>query len=210
MKMYSGKLSYLPAYPKMLSQHDVLDTDTAQEDTSWISTEESGEDTATKEEKRSTESPAFYETHQDDSAATATQRQAPLPQTDLLVPLTEPVPETWVTKEGNFHGVGAGLMPLLSIIKTFIDPDIPIVSGNMRLMWTGGKFTKSSALKTAMAATNPVEEGVLYRVNVKAFRLEPETIPGNIYIDGEPVASGPLQAQIHQGLARVMSRRRKI
>ena len=131
------------------------------------------------------------------------------------MPLTEPVPDTWVTKEGNFHLVSAVLMPMLSVpeFRIMADPCFPLEVGSMRLTWTCESFSRSAATKMIIGVGIPRIAGTVHssftRVNVKAFRLEPETAPGNMTVDGEQVPYGPIQGQVHQGLLHVMSRRRK-
>ena len=191
MKRYSGKLSYLPANPKILPQLDV--SDAVHEDIGEASTSGGAESCL-------------------DNKST-TQRQAPLPRTDLLVPLTEPVPDTWVTKEGNFHLCGAALRPAIAfpLLGCFVDTSIPFEAGSLRLMWTGEEFSRSTATKIISGSPEVTtnDESKFVRVNVKAFRLEPETAPGNMTVDGDLVTYGPMQGQVHQGLIHVMSRKRK-
>ena len=153
--------------------------------------------------------------HCAESCLDATQRQAPLPRTDLLVPLTEPVPDNWVTKEGNFHLVCAAMMPMVinSIPQSiyFTDPSTPFEAGSVRLIWSSERFSRSTAAKTMIGSheITTADKDKFVRVDVKAFRLEPETAPGNMSVDGDLVPYGPIQCQVHQGLVRVMSRRRK-
>ena len=180
----------------MLPQHDA--SDSVHEDNVGDAPTNGGANL--KEEKRA----ALSTSSRDSTTA--------LP-TNLLVPLTEPVPDTWVTKEGDFHQVGAALRPVLSlpVLGFFVDPSIPFENGSMRLMWTGDRFSRSTATKIISGSPEiaTTDESKFVRVNVKAFRLEPETAPGCICVDGELVPYGPIQGQVHQGLIRVMSRRRK-
>ncbi|CAM4691998.1 unnamed protein product [Caretta caretta] len=45
----------------------------------------------------------------------------------------------------------------------------------------------------------------LVHVPVRAFRLEPLTRKGILTVDGERVEYGPIQGQVHQGLARLIT-----
>ena len=195
LKQYSGKLSYLPADQKMLPQHDA--SDSVHEDNVGDAPTNGSGGANLKDAALSTES----------------RENATALPTNLLVPLTEPVPDTWVTKEGDFHQVGAALRTMYSlpILGFFVDPSIPLENGSMRLMWTGDMFSRSTAAKIISGSPEiaTTDESKFVRVNVKAFRLEPETAPGRITVDGELVPYGPIQGQVHQGLIRVMSRKRK-
>lgn len=133
-----------------------------------------------------------------------------LPQTDLLVPLDQPLPDTWVTKEDNFLCITPLLVPYMSS-DFFGDREMGIGTGNIRLMWVDGNISRWGVFNVMTSAETGkhTELGEVYRIDAKAFRLEPLSPPGLMTVDGEVVTYGTMQAQVHPHLARVISRRRK-
>lgn len=133
-----------------------------------------------------------------------------LPPTDLLVPLDKPLPDTWTTKEDDYLSVTPLMVPYMSS-DFFGDRELAIGTGNIHLMWVDGNITRRRVLSMVTSAETGkhTELDEVYRIDVKAFRLEPLSPPGIMTVDGETVHYGTMQAQVHPQLARVMSRRRK-
>lgn len=130
------------------------------------------------------------------------------PAADLLVPLTEELPNTWVTIEGEFFGILGIMIPFLS--RNFAaDRSFPIGMGNMRLLWLDGTTTRLDAF-SLFKSTDLSKGEKMNVIDVKAFRIVPETRPGIMTIDGEEMHYGPIQGQIHPKLARVLSRKRRM
>ena len=133
------------------------------------------------------------------------------PPTDLLVPLSDKLPESWVTVEGDFLNVSPLLIPHMS--RTVIgDPNFKIGTGKMRLLWIDGSISRLSTLKmfSDSETGKHVDMNELKLIDVKAFRIEPLDSDENgiMTVDGERVKYGPMQAQIHPHLAMVMTRRK--
>ena len=132
------------------------------------------------------------------------------PKADLLPPLSGPVPDNWETIEREFMTVTTLMIPHMAH-NFYGDPEVSIGGGKIRLVVCDGQITRLGmfGLLTKASTGQHVEmEGVL-RKDTRAFRLEPLTAPGLLTIDGEEVYYGPLQCQIHPGLARVMCRKRQ-
>lgn len=131
------------------------------------------------------------------------------PPTDLLVPLNDPLPSTWVTKDDSYLSVTPLMVPFMSR-TVFGDPNLQIGSGKFRLMWVDGSMSKLEALKMFKNTEKGkhVEMDKVKLIDVKAFRIDPITPDGMMTVDGERVSYGPMQAQIHPHLACVMSRKR--
>jgi len=134
------------------------------------------------------------------------------PPTDLLVPLSEKVPETWLTIEQNFLGI----CPLMisHIGRTSIgDPNFHMGSGKMRLLWIDGSISRFGSLKvfTDSETGKHIDRPEVKLVDALTFRIEPLEADekGIMTVDGERVKEyGPIQAQVHPHLARIMTRRR--
>lgn len=134
----------------------------------------------------------------------------PVPAADLLVPLSEPVPDSWTSKEDDYLGVITYMIPMVAS-EFFAERDFVTGSGKIGLMWISGDISRRGAYSVvAQAGTGRhVEMEEVFTIGVKAFRLEPLSPPGMMTVDGEQVKYGAIQAQIHPGLARVMTRRRR-
>ena len=131
------------------------------------------------------------------------------PLADLLVPLSSPLPETWVSKEDDFLNICFATIPCLSR-TAFSDPHFQVGSGKIRLIWIDGAATRLETLKvfTSSETGKHIELEQVKLIDAKAFRIEPIT-SGIMTIDGEVVSSGPIQGQIHPHMGYMMSRKRK-
>ena len=125
------------------------------------------------------------------------------PRPDLLPEITEDVPDNWKTIEGDFLTVSPLMIPHLSS-NFFGDPRMSIGTGKIRIMYVRrmSRLGLLSMLTKAEKGTH-LDRQEVEVIDVKAFRLEPQTEGGILTVDGEVVKYGPMQAQVHQHLARV-------
>ncbi|XP_035472266.1 sphingosine kinase 1 [Scophthalmus maximus] len=128
---------------------------------------------------------------------------------DSLLPgLDQPVPESWtVVKEEDF-------VLVLAVYQSHLAEDLWTVPGAMaddgliHLFYVTAGISRPALLRLFLA----MEKGAhlacgcpyLVHEKVKALRLEPISPQGVITVDGEMVEYGPVQAQIHPGLARLI------
>lgn len=128
---------------------------------------------------------------------------------DSLLPgLDQPVPESWtVVKEEDF-------VLVLAIYQSHLAEDLWTVPGAIaddgliHLFYVTAGISRPALLRLFLA----MEKGAhlacgcphLVYEKVKALRLEPISPQGMITVDGEMVEYGPVQAQIHPGLARLI------
>ncbi|XP_068606160.1 sphingosine kinase 1-like [Brachionichthys hirsutus] len=128
---------------------------------------------------------------------------------DALLPgLDQPVPESWtVVKEEDF-------VLVLAIYQSHLAEDLWTAPGAMaddgmiHLLYVTAGISRPALLRLFLA----MEKGAhfacgcphLVYEKVKALRLEPISPQGVITVDGETVEYGPVQAQIHPGLARLI------
>lgn len=126
----------------------------------------------------------------------------------VLPALDEPVPESWtVVKEEEF-------VLVLAVYQSHLAEDLWTVPGAtaddglIHLFYVTAGISRPALLRLFLA----MEKGghlacgcphLVYE-KVKALRLEPITPQGMITVDGEMVEYGPIQAQIHPGLARLI------
>ncbi|XP_005092962.2 sphingosine kinase 2 [Aplysia californica] len=130
---------------------------------------------------------------------------SPVP-TPLLPGLDEPVPDNWVTIEGEFVVVCAAYQSHLGS-DVLVAPDAHLHDGCIHLMLVREGISRNTLLNLfkAIATGSHVHSPYVEIVKVLAFRLEPISTNGNIMVDGERFAPNPLQAQILPGLARAMA-----
>ncbi|XP_032870213.1 LOW QUALITY PROTEIN: sphingosine kinase 2-like [Amblyraja radiata] len=134
----------------------------------------------------------------------------PLPRDDLLPPPGAPLPQDWVTVEGDFvlvlaiyqSHLGAELMTV---------PPAQFAQGAIHLCYVMAGISRASLLRLFLA----MEKGAhfdlrcphLTYVPATAFRIEPlgGRPAGIVTVDGERVEYGTVQGQIHPGLARLVT-----
>lgn len=126
----------------------------------------------------------------------------------LLLNLDQPLPESWtVVKEEDF-------VLVLAIYQSHLAEDLWTVPGAMaddgviHLFYVTAGISRPALLRLFLAMERGAHLAVgcpyLMYEKVKALRLEPITPQGIISVDGEVVEYGPVQAQIHPGLARLI------
>ncbi|XP_050184119.1 LOW QUALITY PROTEIN: sphingosine kinase 2-like [Myiozetetes cayanensis] len=130
------------------------------------------------------------------------------PEDDLLVPLGQPLPPGWVTLEGDFVLVVA-LSPSHLGADLVAAPRARPDDGLLHLLFVRGGVSRGSLLRALLAMARGGDPGggpgtPLSRVPARAFRLEPLGGGGTMTVDGERVPCGPVQGQLHPGLARAI------
>uniref|UniRef100_A0A8C5G9L3 sphingosine kinase n=1 Tax=Gouania willdenowi TaxID=441366 RepID=A0A8C5G9L3_GOUWI len=127
------------------------------------------------------------------------------PVDSLLPGLDQPVPETWtVVKDEDF-------VLVLAIYQSHLAEDLWTVPGAqaddgvIHLFYVTAGISRPALLRLFLAMEKGAHLacGCPYLVyeKVRALRLEPISPQGVITVDGEMVEYGPVQAQIHPGLA---------
>ncbi|KAJ7314017.1 hypothetical protein JRQ81_005895 [Phrynocephalus forsythii] len=130
------------------------------------------------------------------------------PPDNFLVPLDQPVPKSWVTVEDDF-------VLVLAIYQTHLGADLytaPFAhfnDGLIHLAYVKAGISRAALVRLFLA----MEKGTHFEqacphvtcVPVRAFRIEPLTQKGIITVDGERVEYGPIQGQIHHGVANLIT-----
>ncbi|XP_034149901.1 sphingosine kinase 1 isoform X2 [Esox lucius] len=137
----------------------------------------------------------------------ATQKGLP---DSLLVPLDQPVPSDWVVvPEEDFVLMLAVYQSHLAE-DLYAVPDSTLNDSIIHLMYVRAGISRTALLRLflAMGKGTHLENNCPHLVyaRVKALRLEPFSPKGVITVDGEVVEYGPIQAQVHRGLARLIAR----
>ncbi|CAM4331331.1 unnamed protein product [Leuciscus chuanchicus] len=127
----------------------------------------------------------------------------------LLVPLDQPVPQDWtLVEEREFVLVLAMFQSHLSE-DLMAAPDARSDDGTMHLFYVTAGISRAALLRLfrAMQSGTHLDLGcphLVYR-RARALRLEPLSPAGIMTVDGERVEYGPVQAQVHRGVARLIS-----
>ncbi|XP_062388017.1 sphingosine kinase 1-like [Sardina pilchardus] len=131
------------------------------------------------------------------------------PPDSLLPPLDEPVPAGWT------QIAETGFVLVLAMCQSYLAEDLQAApearpqDGCIHLYYVLEGVSRAALLRLFLA----MEKGthmdcgapqLVYR-QVRALRLEPLSAQGALTVDGEQVECGPVQAQVHAGLARLMS-----
>ncbi|XP_034044403.1 sphingosine kinase 1-like [Thalassophryne amazonica] len=131
------------------------------------------------------------------------------PPDSLLLPLDQQLSSDWVeVQEENF-------VLMLAIYQSHLSedllaaPDSALDDGVIHLMYVTAGISRFELFRLFMAMENGAHltSSCQYLVytKVRALRLEPYSRNGVITVDGEIVEYGPVQAEVHRGLARLIT-----
>uniref|UniRef100_A0A3P9NMF6 sphingosine kinase n=1 Tax=Poecilia reticulata TaxID=8081 RepID=A0A3P9NMF6_POERE len=131
-----------------------------------------------------------------------------VPRDDLLPPLDQPLPtRDWVTIEGDF-------VLVLALYQSHLGADLHAApqarfdDGLIHLTFVRAGISRTTLLRLFFAMEKGTHHSVnspyVSHVSCKAFRLQPLSPRGTLTVDGELVPYGPLQAQVHPAMARVI------
>ncbi|XP_073458799.1 sphingosine kinase 2 [Aquarana catesbeiana] len=137
-----------------------------------------------------------------------THHQVNGPKDDLLPPLGQPLPKSWVTVEGDF-------VLVLGIYQTHLGADLFTApfsyfdDGLVHLFFVKAGISRTALVRLFLAMEKGTHVGMecpyVVHVPVRAFRLEPLTTKGILTVDGERVEYGPVQVQVHRGLGNLIT-----
>lgn len=139
---------------------------------------------------------------------TQTNNKTASPVDSLLPSLDDPVPENWtvVNKEDFVLVLAIYQSHLAEGLWTV--PGATADDGLIHLFYVTAGISRPALLRLflAMERGSHLECGCPHLVyeKVKALRLEPISQQGMITVDGEVVEYGPIQAQVHPGLAKLI------
>lgn len=130
------------------------------------------------------------------------------PLDSLLAGLDQPVPDGWtVVEEEDF-------VLVLAIYQSHLAEDLWTAPGAtaddgvIHLFYVTAGISRPALLRLFLAMEKGAHLGCgcphLVYEKVRALRLEPISPQGMITVDGEMVEYGPVEAQIHPGLARLV------
>uniref|UniRef100_A0A3B5MRE1 sphingosine kinase n=1 Tax=Xiphophorus couchianus TaxID=32473 RepID=A0A3B5MRE1_9TELE len=131
-----------------------------------------------------------------------------VPRDDLLPPLDQPLPtRDWVTIEGDF-------VLVLALYQSHLGADLHAApharfdDGLIHLTFVRAGISRATLLRLFFAMEkgnhHSLSSPYVSHITCKAFRLQPLSPRGTLTVDGELVPYGPLQAQIHPSMARLV------
>ncbi|XP_039972629.1 sphingosine kinase 2 [Xiphias gladius] len=131
-----------------------------------------------------------------------------LPRDDLLPSLDQPLPtRDWVTIEGDF-------VLVLALYQTHLGADLHAApqarfdDGLIHLTFVRAGISRATLLRLFFAMERGTHHSVsspyVSHITCRAFRLQPLSSRGTLTVDGELVPYGPLQAQVHPSMARLI------
>ncbi|KAJ8005085.1 hypothetical protein DPEC_G00142990 [Dallia pectoralis] len=127
---------------------------------------------------------------------------------NLLPPLDQPLPtQDWVTIEGDF-------VLVLAIYQSHLGADLHAApqarfdDGLIHLTFVRAGISRATLLRLFLAmergAHLSLSSPYVSHVPARAFRLQPLSPRGTLTVDGELVPYGPLQAQVHPSMSRLI------
>ncbi|XP_056136902.1 sphingosine kinase 1-like [Lampris incognitus] len=131
------------------------------------------------------------------------------PVDSLLPPLGQPLPSDWVVVQEEDFVLMLAMYQSHLAEDLFAAPNAALDDGVIHLFYVRAGISRTALLRLFLA----MEKGThlltdcqhLVYIKVRALRLEPYSSKGVIMVDGEAVEYGPVQAQVHRGLARLIS-----
>ncbi|KAM4604473.1 sphingosine kinase 1-like [Polymixia lowei] len=131
------------------------------------------------------------------------------PPDSLLPPLDQPVPGDWVVVQEEDFVLMLAMYQSHLAEDLLAAPDSTLDDGAIHLFYVRAGISRTALLRLFLA----MEKGTHLTTNcqhlayarVRALRLEPFSPKGVLTVDGEVVEYGPVQAQVHGGLARLIT-----
>ena len=133
----------------------------------------------------------------------------PGPPDSRLLPLDQPLPSDWVVVQEEDFVLMLAMYQSHLAEDLMAAPNATLDDGVIHLTYVTAGISRSALLRLFLA----MEKGThltsncqhLVHTEVQALRLEPHSPKGIITVDGEVVEYGPMQAEVHRGLARLIT-----
>ncbi|XP_069553270.1 sphingosine kinase 1-like [Brachyistius frenatus] len=145
----------------------------------------------------------------DNTPSRSATKALPGPPGTLLLPLDQPPPGDWVSVQEEDFVLMLAMYQSHLAEDLLAAPDAAPDDGVIHLFYVRAGISRTALLRLFLA----MEKGAhlatncqhLVHTKVRALRLEPYSPKGVITVDGEVVEYGPVQAEVHRGLARLIS-----
>lgn len=202
-RAYPGKLSYLPVGNTTSVAVPNRQDGGLEENISTAAVHDKEQQVNEQQEMGNIAQQKDTQTPEDNAASDVAPRTLPAPHpppadpASCIPPLSDPIPDNWVTIEEDFVSVLITLVPRLTS-TTVAHPDVVLGDDTMHVViipysvTRGGLLTALQGLETGVYVQ---QEGIIV-LKTRACRIEPLTDSGRIVIDGEPVTYGRMQIQM--------------
>lgn len=139
----------------------------------------------------------------------STTKTLPGPHDSLLPPLDQPLPDDWVVVPEEDFVLMLAMYQSHLAEDLLAAPEATLDDGVIHLFYVRAGISPTALLRLFLA----MEKGAHLTTNcqhlvytkVRALRLEPYSPKGIITVDGEVVEYGPVQAEVHRGLSRLIT-----
>ncbi|KAJ7989777.1 hypothetical protein DPEC_G00308030 [Dallia pectoralis] len=217
LRVYQGRLAFLPVRDTPQTGQGTRDraTPSTPPKSSSCSSQPSGPNSSPNQNSCHSANSIQNTAHNSSNNAITTMTTEPRPanqrgpRDSLLPDLEQPVPEHWtVVKEEGFVLVLAMSQSHLSE-DLLAAPGATADDGCVHLFYIRAGISRPALLRLFLAMEKGAHLAIgcphLVYEKVTAFRLEPRSSEGALTVDGERVDFGPVQAQVHGGIARLIS-----
>ncbi|KAL6110247.1 sphk1 [Pungitius sinensis] len=218
LRVYRGRLAYLPASEDDLSQVEGSRNDV----TLRCSGQASSSSSSSSSSDPSRASPrlnTFHNScHSNNSRKARRKEGAPCrsasgalggPPDSLLPPLDQPLPGDWVVAPEEDFVLMLAMYQSHLAEDLLAAPDAAPDDGVIHLFYVRAGISRGALLKLFLAMEKGAHVGTscqhMVHAKVRALRLEPLSPKGIITVDGEVVEYGPVQAEVHRGLGRLIT-----
>ncbi|XP_068607122.1 sphingosine kinase 1-like [Brachionichthys hirsutus] len=204
LRIYKGKLSYLPA------TEDSISSEASSTGPASMQRQPSSDSQCENTFRNSCHSNNAARVRRTESRTSrSTNKSLNSPPGSVLLPLDQPLPSNWViVQEEDF-------VLMLAMYQSHLAEDLiaapgaTLNDGVIHLFYVRAGISRAALLNLFLA----MEKGAhlatdcqyLVHAKVQALRLEPHSPKGVITVDGEVVDYGPVQAEMHRGLARIIA-----
>ena len=206
-RIYHGKLSYLPKE----TNTDDLEMSPNDCNTTEVPNHNCNDElVAIKQSDATTTGDADNSARHVESSKNASTTNGP-PTPLISNGLSDPVPGNWVVMDDDFININVSTVPFMGH-DFFATKRAHVGCGTIYIIYTEAAGTRRTDLFKMMDKIPKgihTEMNMVHLIEAKAFRIEPTDGQGIVTLDGEVIPYGPLQAQIHPQMGRVLGRRTK-
>ncbi|XP_056229071.1 sphingosine kinase 1-like [Seriola aureovittata] len=217
LRVYKGKLAYLPATKDYSNERGLRNNKTLH-----CNYQASSLSPASLLCRQSRDSPCkntFHNSCHSNNSLKVRRREStpsksatkavPGPSDSLLLPLEQPLPSDWVVVQEEDFVLMLAMYQSHLAEDLLAAPDATLDDGVIHLFYVRAGISRTALLRLFLA----MEKGThlatncqhLVHTKVRALRLEPYSPKGIITVDGEVVEYGPVQAEVHRGLTRLIT-----
>ncbi|KAL3996257.1 ubiquitin carboxyl-terminal hydrolase BAP1 [Sarotherodon galilaeus] len=207
LRVYKGRLAYLPATKDHNSEEALRSNTMLCNDRAPPVTLPAARDSSFHNSCHSNNSLKVRRVESTPSRSAT--KALPGPHDSLLPPLDQPLPDDWVVVPEEDFVLMLAMYQSHLAEDLLAAPEATLDDGVIHLFYVRAGISPTALLRLFLA----MEKGAHLTTNcqhlvytkVRALRLEPYSPKGIITVDGEVVEYGPVQAEVHRGLSRLIT-----